>query len=623
MVSKNTRVLLCGTHPAQYNGYSKVVYEIAKHFSDKRIDFELSIFGFQNFYDNNDHSLERKLPDKVKIYDASKLEMEKNEGKERGKGFGEKILGECIDDAKPDIIILYNDLLITNILLDSIESYVGKTYGTGASKPFKIVSYLDIVYKNHTNILVKKVNDRCDAIIAFSNYWKNIMKEAGVTKPIYVLPHGFNSKTFFPVPKKVCREYFGIKENDFVIMNLNRNQPRKRWDITIKAFVKFLSDHVGEKVRLLVATTVTGAFNIMDIFESECRKFDIPFEQAKQHLIVVDSPQQLTDTDINVMYNLADIGINTCDGEGFGLCNFEQMAIGVPQIVPHVGGFRNIFRNSMSILVNPKVSVYVDKAHGSMGGEAELCDATDFADAISMYYNDPDLVKKHGISGRKHILTEFGWENIEQVFYDILKEIAITLIPIDIASVPVQTGGKNQRSKKKSITLTDEDVDVDDVDDVDDVIGKIEAHSAQVSMDLNLHRESVPNEDRKEVKFDMPALNFVDTKKQQQLQQQSEKTEPAKEHLKVQTMNRKDISNFLLAKHSTITALPAATIPKPTPVTVVTSDIEPQAPIITSEPKSKANDNSNAKQPEKNSGELENIKLMLSQLTKMMEKYES
>jgi len=29
-------------------------------------------------------------------------------------------------------------------------------------------------------------------------------------------------------------------------------------------------------------------------------------------------------------YIIADIGINTCDGEGFGLCNFEQAGIGIP-----------------------------------------------------------------------------------------------------------------------------------------------------------------------------------------------------------------------------------------------------------------------------------------------------
>jgi hypothetical protein len=31
------------------------------------------------------------------------------------------------------------------------------------------------------------------------------------------------------------------------------------------------------------------------------------------------------DEDINMFYNAANVGINTADGEGWGLCNFEQI----------------------------------------------------------------------------------------------------------------------------------------------------------------------------------------------------------------------------------------------------------------------------------------------------------
>jgi hypothetical protein len=54
------------------------------------------------------------------------------------------------------------------------------------------------------------------------------------------------------------------------------------------------------------------------------------------------------DEDINMFYNAADVGINTADGEGSGLCNFEQMGVGVPQVVPDIGGFR-----SSAFLITP------------------------------------------------------------------------------------------------------------------------------------------------------------------------------------------------------------------------------------------------------------------------------
>ena len=44
------KTILCGTHPGKYNGYSKVVFELAKYLSSCE-DIQLHIFGFQNFYD--------------------------------------------------------------------------------------------------------------------------------------------------------------------------------------------------------------------------------------------------------------------------------------------------------------------------------------------------------------------------------------------------------------------------------------------------------------------------------------------------------------------------------------------------------------------------------------------
>ena len=64
------RVLFCGTHPEQFNGYSKVVYELSSEIV-KYDDIEWFIYGFQNFYENADHKKERVLPSSAIIYDAS------------------------------------------------------------------------------------------------------------------------------------------------------------------------------------------------------------------------------------------------------------------------------------------------------------------------------------------------------------------------------------------------------------------------------------------------------------------------------------------------------------------------------------------------------------------------
>lgn len=400
------KVVFAGTHPYQLNGYSRINYHLSKELS-KYPDIKLYIFGFQNFYKNREHELERKLPDNVEIYDAHENENPKN------KGFGENLIVDYLNKVDPDIVIIYNDLVIINTMLEKIK--------TMQNRRFKIVPYIDIVYKNEKNSLIKNIEMNVDAGIMFTKYWEDVIKYQGFSKPLYILEHAFDSKLFFPIPKKLSRKYFGLSEDEFIIVNLNRNQPRKRWDICMMSYVKFISKHLGENVKLMIATNIQGGWDLLDMILSECRKYKIDVEEFKKHLIVIQNPQQITDYDINVMYNVGDIGINTCDGEGFGLCNFEQGGVGVPQIIPNVGGFKDFFNKTNSIIVDPKWSYYCDHSRDFVAGEAEICDINDIVDALEMYYNNRDLIKEHGKKARETVL-KYKWEDKGKQLYDIIME---------------------------------------------------------------------------------------------------------------------------------------------------------------------------------------------------------
>lgn len=456
-------VVFCGTHPSQYNGYSKVVFELAQQLC-KYQDIKLYIFGFQNFYDKQDHKLERNLPGNVEIYDVYKNEQPKS------KGFGETLIVDYVKRIDPDIVIIYNDLVVITSLIQKLNEI--------KDRRFKLVPYIDIVYKNEKNNLIKNICQNVDAGIMFTQYWKDIIKEQGFNKELSILEHGFNKDNFYPIPKKIARLYFNISETDFVIVNLNRNQPRKRWDICIMAFVKFMKKHMDDPIKLMIATSMNGGWDLIDIMISECRKNDVNFEEFKKHLIVLQNPQQISDKEINVMYNVGNIGINTCDGEGFGLCNFEQAGVGVPQIVPKIGGFRDFFNKSNSILIQPKWSYYCDHSRDFVAGEAEVCEIDDFVNALEYYYSNRKIVEKHGMKARNNILKNYSWEALGKKMYDIIHYYTKDVSPrkeISITSESKQTSVDNNSieeidineliNKKLNEMNKDKSVDEDDEDD--------------------------------------------------------------------------------------------------------------------------------------------------------------
>ena len=399
------RVVLCGTHPNQFNGYSKVIFEVIRELA-KLPRMQIFIFGFQNYHDIPAHETARKLPANVEVYDAYKNEDPK------AKGFGESLIVNYVLEKKPDMVIVYNDLIVLATFMERLKAIQPRT--------FKIVPYIDIVYRNERTALIKHINDICDGGIMFTKYWEKVIKSQGFDKPTHIMEHGFNNTVYFPVDKPVARAYFNIPDEDFVIVNLNRNQPRKRWDVCLMAFVKFISMHEDPAIKLIVGTALTGGWDLVEIFVHECRKYGLDPEVAKKHLIILQTPQQLTDREVNIMYNAADVGINTCDGEGFGLCNFEQAGVGIPQVVPAIGGFLDFFNENNAILVEPKWSLYVESSRDAVGGEAQMCEVDDFVAGLEQYYSDPELRKTHGANARKNITTNYKWSTMASKLYNVI-----------------------------------------------------------------------------------------------------------------------------------------------------------------------------------------------------------
>ena len=409
------KVLIFGTHPNQYNGYSKVVYELVKRAHNASLPngerIEMGVFGFQNYPINGvlpEHRVD--LPKDVFLFDAFANEEPKEQG------FGLNVVTKAIAEFKPDVCIVYNDLLIVTSIINKLHEIPGRT--------FKIVAYIDQVYLNQRKVYMDVVNAKADAAILFTEHWRRVIVENGLLlKDTFVLEHGFDASKNYPIPKKVARAYLGLNPDDFLILNLNRNQPRKRWDTCLKAFADIVSRMPDAPIKLIIATAVQGSWDLMEIYERELKKRGVTMAVGMQHVVLLDNPQKLSDFDVNILYNVADIGINTCDGEGFGLCNFEQAAIGVPQVVPRLGGFIDFFTDDNCMFVDPSVAYYVDMSRDNVCGEALMCSYTDVVIAIENYYNNRSNIKVHGDACREEIPKKYDWNKIGAKFVGIVAAV--------------------------------------------------------------------------------------------------------------------------------------------------------------------------------------------------------
>ena len=421
------RVLLCGTHPSQQNGYSRVVFELARRIARRPDDIALTIFGFQRAQGAaGPNDAARALPPNVVVYDAAAAENPKRQG------FGEARIGSYLQLVPQDIVVIYNDLAVTAMLVEDIV----RVHGSDKTKrPFKLVSYVDQVYLCQKRRYLDLLEREFDGIITFTYAWGNVLRSqlrAPNALGWAVMEHGMDATSHYPVTRRLARAYFGIDQTAFVVLNLNRNVPRKRYDHVMTAYAAVAAEverleleatasaSAVRQVRFLIGTDLNGWWELPELFEREFVKRGGSIEAARKYIIGVATPQTLSDRDTNILHSVADVHVSAADGEGWGLCSFEAAACGVANVATAVGGVKDYLAGDCAILVEPKWRYYVDNSRDHIGGETEVSDPEDIAAGILRYYRDEDLRARHADAGRVHVTTspKYSWDRLACVFAD-------------------------------------------------------------------------------------------------------------------------------------------------------------------------------------------------------------
>ena len=391
------KFLLVSTHVQQFTGYSKVSHGILEQLA-KNPNLDLTHFGFQRHPQTPPGF--RSYPSGVTAIDAAALENPPQQG------FGYGNLVDVIRKKQPHVIMIYNDMAVVTRFLEEIRK-------SGIPRSFKIWVYCDQVYDCQLQGMVDVLNRDADRVFTFTAYWKKQLKDQGITRPLSILGHGFDPKVFYTVPRELARKSLKLPDEPFVIMSLNRNQPRKRYDLIIMAFVELLVKYPTKSILLLCICDKgeKGGWWLFEIFVRELKKRGVPIEQFGNRLMISSQDMVFKDEDINILYNIADVGISAAEGEGWGLCTFEQMGVGIPQVVPDIGGYKEFCTPQNSVLVNPKYSYYLPGVYSPVGGEARVCDPHDLCIALEEYLNDSEKKAKHGAKAKETVLG-YTWEKV-------------------------------------------------------------------------------------------------------------------------------------------------------------------------------------------------------------------
>tara|TARA_B100001939_G_scaffold190378_2_gene163851 strand:- start:5428 stop:6687 length:1260 start_codon:yes stop_codon:yes gene_type:complete len=348
--------------------------------------------------------------------------------------FGTQRIREIVEIEKPDMVFVNNDVWIVNSIYEQIKDL----HEAGR---FKFVAYMPMDSYGWTGAIGDHMN-KWDEIICYTEFGAREWQKWGCNKGVTVIPHGITEGQFYPMDQAECRKRLGIPLDSFIVLNANRNQARKRIDITIDGFARFAVNRPDAKLYLHMGLKDQG-WDVMNLFGKEMRRRGL--DPNGRIIMTTQKPQppNVSVDMLNVIYNSADVGVNTCKGEGHGLVNHEHAACQVAQVVPNHTSCKEIFEGA-GMLIN---SDFTD-VDMNFNREMPVPSAAHLAELLGELYDERQnkLNRVATLCYQRAIDSKYQWSNIAENFAAVFEQVFDA--PLPGVFKPAKKVKKNKKKKK-------------------------------------------------------------------------------------------------------------------------------------------------------------------------------
>ena len=322
-----------------------------------------------------------------------------------GDRYGRAQLGPLLREVDPDVVLIHNDAWHHALHRKALAEHARA----------RVVAYCPVDWRELAPGAVRSLAE-ADRVVAYTRFGARVLARGFADQglappPVDVIGHGVDTGTFRRVERRAARaRLFGDRpdlRDAFVVLNANRNTGRKRIDLTLRGFAEFVAGrpnvylylHMGMRDRGCDVLGLAGELGIAGRLLTTTRE--------RRHPIVCDEH-------LNDVYNACDVGLNTCEAEGWGLVAFEHAATGAPQVVPDGSACTEHWAGAGTLMPADPTA---------LGGH-EVAPAA-VAAALGRLYDDPAHRELMARRAYEHATApQFGWDAVAARWAELLGSVA-------------------------------------------------------------------------------------------------------------------------------------------------------------------------------------------------------
>jgi D-inositol-3-phosphate glycosyltransferase len=324
---------------------------------------------------------------------------------------------------RPDIIVIQNDGWFIPLYIDALRKLTHTyEYEHPEFAATPVVAAVAVDGKNFNGDWIKDVS----TAVFWTQFAYDEARVGGYAGPAKIIPLGVDQQTFYPVSRELAMERQKIEalKYKFVVGNVNRNQPRKRWDLTLRYFANWVKSRGVDDAFLFLHSAPTGDKSI-NIHNLACY-----YGIADRVIIYTPEPfYGKPDDDMRDLYNCFDVLISTTQGEGMGLPAMEAMACAVPCILPEWSALGDWAKGAAAMV--PCTSTALQTFSPTVNVLGGVADERQFIEALDLLYRDKDHRRMIAERGFARVSEErFRWDAIGAQWVELLNEVLVPPAPL-------------------------------------------------------------------------------------------------------------------------------------------------------------------------------------------------
>lgn len=318
--------------------------------------------------------------------------------------FGTRRIIDVVSKERPDVVVIQNDPWNIPAYVEQLDKFKKRPLLVGA------------IAIDGKNCRGKSLNG-LDHVVFWTQFAQDEAARGGYTGSSDIIPLGVDLNLFRPGGRDFARKMLQLPDftlDGFFVLNINRNQPRKRLDLTLEYFAEFAEDTPDAFLYMHVCPT------------GEMTGFDVDQLAGYYGLhkrVILAEPgvyQGSAEEDLVLTYQAADVQVSTTQGEGWGLTTMEGMACGIPQVVPEWAALGEWAARGAWMVPCTTRAVTPTRIN-VIGG---LPDRQEFVHALRTLYAQRDARERAIRMGHEVVNDpKFRWENIRTRWEEALDRV--------------------------------------------------------------------------------------------------------------------------------------------------------------------------------------------------------